>query len=286
MLFRSQAIRDNTGAILYYDGTIEDVTDRVRAEETLRQTHQLVETVFDNTHILIAYLDPQFNFVRVNRAYAKADERDASFFPGWNHFDLYPNDENKAIFQRVVDTGETHFSYAEPFEYAENPERGTSHWDWSLAPIKDVGGKVEGLILSLLNVTERVRADERLRESEARFRNLVETTSDWIWEIDEHGVYTYASPRIRDMLGYEPEEVVGKTPPDFMPPEEAQRVAGIFLPILAAQSPFSNLENKNRHKDGHLVALETSGIPIIDKCGRLRGYRGIDRDITERKQAE
>ena len=282
----AQAIRDETGAVMYYDGTIEDITERVKAEETLRQTHQLLETVFDNTHLMFAYLDPQFNFLRVNRAYAQADERGASFYVGKNHFDLFPNEENQIIFQRVVDSGEPHFSFAKPFEYAEHPERGVSHWDWSLVPIKDTDGKTAGLILSLLNVTERVQAEEALRESEKRFRNLVETTTDWIWEIDEHGIYTYASPRILDTLGYEPAEIIGKTPSDLMPPDEAQRVTDIFLPIRAARSPFSNLENINRHKDGHLVALETSGIPLVDKDGKFCGYRGIDRDITQRKQAE
>jgi two-component system sensor histidine kinase/response regulator len=125
-----------------------------------------------------------------------------------------------------------------------------------------------------------------LRASEARFRNLVETTSDWIWEIDEHAVYTYASPRIHDILGYLPEEVLGKTPFDLMPAEEAQRVAQLFGPIVAAHEALINLENINVHKDGQRVVLETCGIPIIDQDGNFRGYRGIDRDISARKAAE
>jgi PAS domain S-box-containing protein len=134
--------------------------------------------------------------------------------------------------------------------------------------------------------TETKRAEKTLQQSEERFRSLVETTTDWFWEVDENAVYTYSSPKIRDILGYEPEEILGKTPFALMAPEEANRVAHIFAPYATSRRPFKLLENTNVHKDGHLVVLETSGVPIFDVKGVFRGYRGIDRDITERKQAE
>jgi PAS domain S-box-containing protein len=134
------------------------------------------------------------------------------------------------------------------------------------------------------DITERKQAEEALKESEEKFRSLVESTSDWIWEIDLNGVYTYASPRVKHLLGYEPEEVVGKTPFDLMPAEEANRVANTFKDIIASSKPIERLENTCRHKNGHLVTLETSGVPVFDSKGQLRGYRGIDRDITERNR--
>ena len=117
-----------------------------------------------------------------------------------------------------------------------------------------------------------------------RYRQLVESTSDWLWEVDENAVYTYSSPRVRDLLGYEPHEVLGKTPFEFMPRKEAERVGAMFGPIAARQEAFSGLENTNRHKQGHLMVLETSGVPVFDASGTFRGYRGVDRDITERKR--
>jgi len=127
---------------------------------------------------------------------------------------------------------------------------------------------------------------EQLRKSEARLRALIETTSDMVWEVDARGVYTYVSPRVRDLLGYEPEEVIGRTPFDLMPPEEARRIRPIFQSIAARRVPFSLLQNVNRRKDGRLVVLETNGIPFFDKNGALAGYRGVDRDITERRRIE
>ncbi len=133
---------------------------------------------------------------------------------------------------------------------------------------------------------ERQRTEQALRESEERFRALVETTSDWVWAVDQNAFYTYASPKVTELLGYEPKEVIGKTPFDLMPPEEAERIARVFGDIARSRRPFAALENVNLHKDGHRVVLETSGVPILDAAGNLLGYRGIDRDITERKRAE
>ena len=147
-------------------------------------------------------------------------------------------------------------------------------------------GKGDLLLGVMTDITERKGAQEALRQSEQRFRSLVETTSDWIWEVDRHGVYTYASPKVRDLLGYAPEEVIGKTPFDLMPPDEAERVGPLFRGILESRESFAGLENTNLHKDGRRVVLETSGVPIFDADGDLVGYRGIDRDVTERKTAE
>jgi diguanylate cyclase (GGDEF)-like protein/PAS domain S-box-containing protein len=125
-----------------------------------------------------------------------------------------------------------------------------------------------------------------LMESEARFRALVESSSDLVWEVDAHGTYTYVGPKIRELLGYAPEEIIGRTPFDLMPPAEAARVRALFNELAASGQPFYGVENTNCHKDGHLVVLETNAVPIFGPTGALVGYRGMDRDITERKQVE
>nr|WP_280174767.1 PAS domain-containing sensor histidine kinase [Azospirillum oryzae] len=124
-----------------------------------------------------------------------------------------------------------------------------------------------------------------MRRDRDRYRSLVEVTSDWVWEVDATGRYTYASPQCCTLLGFDPEEVVGRTPFDFMPADEAARVAGEFSAIVSEKRPFSGLVNINRRKDGSLVVLETSGVPLIAPTGELLGYRGVDRDITERHKA-
>ena len=126
----------------------------------------------------------------------------------------------------------------------------------------------------------------KLVESEERFRSLVESSSDWIWEVDTQGVYTYASPKILEILGYTPEEVIGKTPFDLMPADEGERVRAIFNDVVASRKPCNALANTNHHKNGQLVILETNAVPVFNAAGILTGYRGMDRVVTGRKQAE
>ncbi len=135
-------------------------------------------------------------------------------------------------------------------------------------------------------INERKRAEDALRESEIKFRGLVESTADWIWEVDSEGVYTYVSPQVETMLGYKPEEVVGKTPFDLMLQEEAGRIAVIFKNMVDTGKPIVALENIGVHKDGRHIFLETSGVPVLNESGKVTGYRGVDRDITERKRIE
>ncbi|HEY9694920.1 MAG TPA: PAS domain S-box protein [Oculatellaceae cyanobacterium] len=135
-------------------------------------------------------------------------------------------------------------------------------------------------------IAERQRTEDQLRRSEERFRNLVETSSDWVWETDKNYLYTYSSPQIYNILGYKPEQVIGKTPFDLMTAQEAWRVANLFSFLTANQQPFKNIETTKIHQDGHPVILERSAVPIFDGDSKFCGYRGIDREITERKQAE
>lgn len=127
---------------------------------------------------------------------------------------------------------------------------------------------------------------KRLSDSESRYRGLVTSSPDWVWEVDARGVYTYSSPRVQDLLGYLPEEVIGKTPFDFLAPSEADRVKAEFQRSAESCLPIVSLENINLHRSGREVILETNGVPVLGEDGQLVGYRGIDRDVTARKLAE
>ncbi|MBC8463519.1 MAG: PAS domain S-box protein, partial [Deltaproteobacteria bacterium] len=140
-------------------------------------------------------------------------------------------------------------------------------------------------VFEFLSDTIRIMMDS-LQRSEEKYRSLVETTSDFVWEMDENNIYTYASPTIKDILGYEPEEVIGMTPFDLMPVSEVVHVSEIFREISKNRRPFERLVIENLHRDGQKVVLESSGVPILDAAGNLLGYRGIDRDVTERLRAD
>jgi PAS domain S-box-containing protein len=136
------------------------------------------------------------------------------------------------------------------------------------------------------DIAERKRAEIALWENQERYRQLVESSFDWVWEVDTQGRYTFASPRVRDLLGYEPAEIVGRSAFEFMPPTEAERVGAIFARLAAERKPIVGLENTCYHRDGRLVIVETNGVPILTGDGRWLGYRGMDRDVTARRTAE
>lgn len=111
-------------------------------------------------------------------------------------------------------------------------------------------------------------------------RDIIENNSDWFWEVDTSGRYTFSSTKSIELLGRLPHEVIGKTPFDFMPKDEAHRVGKIFAEITAARIPFSGLQNRNIRADGSEVLVETSGVSLFDDNGEFKGYRGIDRNLS------
>jgi PAS domain S-box-containing protein len=150
----------------------------------------------------------------------------------------------------------------------------------------DNTGQLAGFRGVSRDITERIAAEAALKKSEERFRNLVETTSDWIWEADAKGVYTYASPQSATLLGYSPAELIGKQFTETMPKNEALAMDALFKDLANRGVPIHSLKNVNLHKDGRTVVFETSAVPFYDESWNIQGYRGIGRDITERMATE
>ena len=137
------------------------------------------------------------------------------------------------------------------------------------------------------DTTEPAAAREALRKSEERFRQVAASAGEFIWEVDANGLYTYASPVVEEILGYQPEEIVGrKYFYDFFVPETRDEIKQAAFAVFARQEAFRTFPNWNLRKDGSRVLLETSGLPIIGDERKLLGYRGADVDVTERKLAE
>jgi PAS domain S-box-containing protein len=124
------------------------------------------------------------------------------------------------------------------------------------------------------------------KKSEEKLEDIALCTADWIWEIDKNGVYTFCSNRVKDILGYSVEEIIGKTPFDLMSKDEVKRVSKIFNKIFANKERIIDLENWNISKNGERVCLLINGKPLFDKKGVFKGYRGVDKDITEKKRLE
>ena len=133
---------------------------------------------------------------------------------------------------------------------------------------------------------ERKVTEKALRESEDRFRGISHSIADWIWEVDKYGRYTFASGKVKEILRYEPEELIGKTPFELMPEDSENRIGAYLKKIVSEKKPIADLEHWTLTKEGDSICLLTNGVPILNEKGELYGYRGVDKDITERKQAE
>jgi two-component system, cell cycle sensor histidine kinase and response regulator CckA len=154
-------------------------------------------------------------------------------------------------------------------------------------PIFNADGEVSQVIEYALDITERKRAEEALRVSEERFKQVAENADEWIWEVDENGMYRYCSSAAERILGYPPDELVGqKYFYDLFPPEVREDLKKETLGIFGRKEKFRAFVNPNLHKNGSIIILETSGSPVQDEQGILLGYRGTDTDVTERKRAE
>jgi PAS domain S-box-containing protein len=143
---------------------------------------------------------------------------------------------------------------------------------------------VQRSLLEAQKQSDLQKTKRALEVSEARFRALVETSSDWIWEIDAQGNYSYCSPSVLHIIGYNPAQVLGMSIFQLMPSEEALRLTPIFDKIVSEHKSFSLLEWAGRHKDGYEVNLESSGTPLLDLTGNFSGFHGTTRDISERKR--
>lgn len=155
----------------------------------------------------------------------------------------------------------------------------------SYALMKD--GRPYGVRGTFVDLTDLVKAESAIRESEERFRQIAESAGEWIWEVDSEGMYTYSSPMIRKILGYTPEEVIGRKHfYDLFEPGSRDDLKEAALDVFRRKESFRNFVNCNIHKNGQRIFLSTTGSPILDERGNLRGYRGTDLDITERLKDE
>lgn len=265
-----------------FTSVVHDISDYKAAETALVESNALLERIFDSIHSLVAYMDRNFNFIRVNTAYARADNQTPDFFVGKNHFALYPHAENEAIFRRVVETGEPYEAHAKPFSYPEHPERGISYWDVRLTPVKDAGGRVESLLLTLLDVTRRELAEQARLRAVTRFRLLFENAGDAIFIHEPDGRFIEINQVACERLGYSRDELLGMTPRQIDSPEFAARVSE-RLGLLHQQGAIV-FESAHVRRDGSVLPVEISS-RLIDDGGRQL-VMSVARDITERKRME
>ncbi|MDD5304489.1 MAG: PAS domain S-box protein, partial [Elusimicrobia bacterium] len=245
-----------------------------------------LDAFFRHSLTPIVFLDRSFNFLRVNEAYAKACGKEVSFFSGRNHFELFPHAENDGIFRQVVRTKTPYRADAKPFEFPDQPERGTTYWDWTLVPLLDSAGEVDTLVFSLADVTERVRAETELTRREAELDDLYNKAPCGYHSVGEDGSYLRVNDTELEWLGYRRDELVGlKKFGDLLTPASLKVFRAEF-PDFKKRGWVRGLEFDMVRKDASILPVLLSATAAQDEAGRFVMSRATITDITERKRSD
>ena len=144
-------------------------------------------------------------------------------------------------------------------------------------------GRQHYFIYQVQDVTDRIRAEAALRVSEERFRSIAEATQEWIWEIDVRGVYTFCSPAVDAILGYKPADLIGTNCLDIVSPGTRAMVVELIRRGASEKRGWRDLVLHLRHAKGGVRWLDINALPLLDEHETLIGYRGVSRDITQRR---
>lgn len=266
---------------LFYYASVSNLR-LVDSEGTLRQITENMSEVFwlrsaDNKQML--YISPSYEKVwgrTTQSLYANPD----SFLES-----VYEEDLQRVLeeFQKEKDQGGVF-----DVEYRIVRPDKKIRWVWARSfPVRDKRGKIIKYTGMGVDITERKKVERHLIESEARYEQLAQQSKSFTWEIDRKGLYTYLSEGSTKLLGYKPDDIVGKKYFfELAPKEDKEEIKEIGISMMEKNKSVQGIENKITTKSGEILWVLTSGVPIQDHAGKVVGYRGIDIDITERKKAE
>jgi len=287
---------------------IRDITERKRTEKVLQESDNQLNAIIESIPDHMSMLDKEFNILWANEP---ATRIFGSNIVGRKCYEVYhrrtkPCEPYPCIALRAFSNGRIHEHDTEVIGI--DGKTMQFHCTANVAFRNDDDEPVAVLEISR-DITESNRLREELKKHrdhlgtlvaertiklqqevavrtkmEERYRALVESIKEWIWEIDAELTETYMSPRVYDIIGYKPEDLLGKKFTDLMPPDEVKRVTPLIKKTFSQKKPFISFLNWCYHKDGHRVLLEINGFPFFDRDGQLLGYRGSAHDITEQKK--
>ncbi|HEX8173872.1 MAG TPA: PAS domain S-box protein [Pyrinomonadaceae bacterium] len=261
---------------------LHDITERSRTEAALRESEEKFRAQYKGLPL------PTYSWRRADDDFVLVDYNDAAFeitkgkmqkFVGRRASEIYDDSpEIREDFRRCFEE-QTVIRREVDYRFRSTGERKRLDTTYVYVPPDMVTVYTE-------DITERKLSEEALRESEERFRSIIEATNEWIWSINLEGEHTYCNPAVENILGYKPEEILGRSGYDFMHEEDRRQMKEMLPALIKERRGWSGLVVRWRHRDGSFRYLESNAVPIFDTEGAVVGYRGSDRDITERRQNE
>ncbi|HEX7941981.1 MAG TPA: PAS domain S-box protein, partial [Gemmatimonadaceae bacterium] len=283
---------DLAGAVMTEITLRRERVERRRAEAMLReeiaqrdQALTLVDSVLASAPVGFAFLDHELRYIRVNESFAAVNGVPIEAHLGRTGAEVVPDIAAavEPMFRRILETGEPLVNIEVDGALFGRPAE-TRRWLASVYPVRGRDGSLLGIGMVSCEVTAQRRAEEALRESEARYRTLVETAHEGVWVVDQVGTTTYVNPRLCQMLGYAPAELLGRPIFDCMPADAAFQARTLFARRQRGIAEVQELTFRRR--DGSELFALVSTSPLVDGDGAFAGALAMVTDITERRRAE
>lgn len=280
------------------------VTDQGQKTEIIKEFDEL-SNVFDKTSIGVFFMmldepvewndqidkDATINRVfetqritRINQAMLDQYKAKRDDFIGLTPKDFFEFDIDygKAVWKRFFNEGKLHIeTYEKKFDGDDMFVLG------DYICLFDGEGGIIGHFGMQIDITEQKNLEAERTESVARYEQLAVQSRSYAWEVDKNGLYVYVGDSVEKVLGYRPDELIGKVHfYDLHPENDREDFKNAAFEVFNRKDPFKDLENDCLTKDGRKIWVSTNGLPLIDSDGSLRGYAGTDTDITERKESE
>jgi len=266
------------------DGVIlvaTDIDKRRQAEVALKQSEGKWRSLVENAPAVITIIDRDGSVLSVNQTITRRPREE---IVGHNAFSFLPADGRDQAREKVEGVFRTGIPATLRLP-VYGPDGALRWFEHRLAPVFS-DGEVTSVICLSTDINPQVLAEAALRESEQRFRDIVQSLGDWVWEVDTAGCLTNSSSQIEGLLGYTAEEMLGRSPSDTVVPEDRARYLAGIEALVRCPEPFRDLEIWHLHRDGQRVCLAVSGVPVFDAGGMLRGFRGVAHDVTDRLREE
>jgi len=280
----ARTIIGTDGTARFYEGSLIDISDRKRAEEQLRESEAKYRRIVETANEGIWILDHNLNTTFVNQRLADMLGYARDEMAGHNLME-YVLKEDRPILEAQIASRRA--GARSRYECRLRHKNGRSlSTVISGSPLLDEAGGFQGSFGMVSDITELKQAESALRESEEKFRSLVETSPDMIWEIDTAGKFRYMSPTVRTIMGYTPEEVIGRSVLDLVPDAKKDAALRALKQAMAREGSFATFQVPARHRSGRDLILEIRPARLTGPDRKLKGLRGIAVDITERGRTE
>ena len=278
--------RDQKGQIIGFHAVGRDITERIRMEETLRRSEERYRTIMDEIHDDYYENDLAGNYTFANDSLCRSLGYTMEELIGMNSKAIHTREEFKKIleeYKKIYSTGQPIKALSSTF-VRKDGSHGFA--EISAFPMRNEKGEIIGFRGVSHDVTERVRMEEALKQSEERYRTILAEIEEGYYEVDLAGNIKFVNRAACRQFGYSEQELIGSNYRIYVPKEDVKGVYRAWNKVYRTGQPLKSYPFATIRKDGTQIFVENSVSPLRDKTGKIMGFRAVSRDVTQRKQFE